>query len=98
MTRESDLRPAIGLFRLSLVAIFVGILTGFGAILFRGLIGLIHNLFFLGRFSFFYDANIYTPASPWGAFVVLVPVAAAPIVTLLVTKFAPEARGHGFPR
>ena len=39
----------------------------------------------------------HTPASPWGVFVVLVPVVGALIVTLLVTKFAPEARGHGVP-
>ena len=97
MTSESDSRAPIGLFRLSLIAICVGIVTGFGAIAFRGLIGLIHNLFFLGRFSFFYDANTYTPASPWGVFVILVPVAGALVVTLLVTKFAPEARGHGVP-
>jgi len=97
MTSESDLRPPIGLFRLSLVAIFVGIVTGFGAIAFRGLIGFIHNLLFLGHFSFFYDANAYTPPSPCGAFVILVPVLGALVVTLLVTKFAPEARGHGVP-
>jgi chloride channel protein, CIC family len=97
MTSESDLRPPIGLFRLSLIAIFVGIVTGFGAIVFRGLIGFIHNLLFLGHFSFFYDANAYTPPSPWGAFVILVPVLGALVVTLLVTKFAPEARGHGVP-
>jgi CIC family chloride channel protein len=97
MPSESNLRPSIGLFRLSLIAIFVGIVTGFGAIAFRGLIGFIHNLFFLGRFSFFYDANTYTPPSPWGAFVILVPVLGALVVTLLVTKFAPEARGHGVP-
>jgi chloride channel protein, CIC family len=97
MTSESDLQPPIGLFRLSLIAIFVGIVTGFGAIAFRGLIGFIHNLLFLGHFSFFYDANAYTPPSPWGAFVILVPVVGALVVTLLVTKFAPEARGHGVP-
>jgi H+/Cl- antiporter ClcA len=33
--------------------------------------------------------------SPWGVFVILVPVVGAVVVTLLVTKFAPEARGHG---
>jgi CIC family chloride channel protein len=97
MTKESELRQPIGLFRLSLVAIFVGVVTGIGAIAFRGLIGFIHNLFFLGRFSFFYDANHYTPPGPWGIFVILVPVVGALIVTLLVTKFAPEARGHGVP-
>jgi len=97
MKGESEPHLRIGLFRLSLIGIFVGALTGFGAIGFRGLIGLIHNLFFLGRISFIYDANTYTPASPWGIFVILVPVAGALIVTLLVTKFAPEARGHGVP-
>jgi CIC family chloride channel protein len=97
MTNQSELRPPLGLFRLSLIAIFVGIVTGFGAIAFRGLIGFIHNLLFLGRFSFLYDANTYTPPSPWGIFVILVPVVGALFVTLLVTKFAPEARGHGVP-
>ena len=97
MIKDLALRQPIGLFRLSLIAIFVGIVTGIGAIAFRGLIGFIHNLFFLGRFSFFYDANSFTPPSPWGVFVILVPVLGALIVTLLVTKFAPEARGHGVP-
>src|ERR1700740_1402112 len=94
---RSEFRQPIGLFRLSLVAIFVGIVTGFGAIAFRGLIGFLHNLFFLGRFLFIYVANTFTPARPWGIFVILVPVAGALVVTLLVTKFAPEARGHGVP-
>src|ERR1700751_3252788 len=94
---RSEFRQPIGLSRLSLVAIFVGIVTGFGAIAFRGLIGFIHNLLFLGRFSFLYDANTYTPPSPWGILVILVPVLGAIVVTLLVTKFAPEARGHGVP-
>src|ERR1700751_2579251 len=94
MTKQSDSRPAIGLFRLSLIAIFVGLVTGFGAIAFRGFIGFIHNLLFLGRFSVFYDANSYTLPSPWGIFVIFVPVIGACVVTLLGTKFAPEARGH----
>lgn len=97
MIKDLALRQPFGLFRLSLIAIFVGIVTGIGAIAFRGLIGFIHNLFFLGRLSFFYDANSFTPPSPWGVFVILVPVLGALIVTLLVTKFAPEARGHGVP-
>src|ERR1700741_1325214 len=97
MTSKSDPKRPIGLFRLSLIAVFVGIVTGFGAIAFRGLIGFIHNLLFLGRFSFLYDANTYPPPSPWGIFVILVPVVGAVFVALLVTKFAPEARGHGVP-
>ena len=64
----------IGLFRLSLIAVLVGIATGFGAVGFRALIGFIHNAAFLGKLSYFYDANLYTPPSPWGPLVILVPV------------------------
>jgi CIC family chloride channel protein len=87
----------IGLAYLSVLAFIVGIVTGFGAVVFRGLISLIHNLMFLGQFAVTYDANMFTPASPWGIFVILVPVIGAIIVTFIVTKFAPEARGHGVP-
>ena len=87
----------IGLFGLSLLAIGVGIVTGVGAVLFRDLIGLIHNVFYFGRFSFAYDANVLEPASPWRAGIVLVPVLGGLGVTFLVSKFAPEARGHGVP-
>src|SRR5581483_7639442 len=89
--------PRVGLVRLSLLALIVGLVTGFGAVLFRDLIGLIHNALFLGRFSVHYDANLFTHPSPWGPFVILVPVVGAIIVTFLVTNFAPEARGHGVP-
>src|SRR6202167_5777053 len=87
----------IGLVRLSLLAVFAGLITGFGAVLFRALIGLIHNIAFLGSFSIGYDASQFTPPSPWGALVILVPVAGGLIVTFLITNFAPEARGHGVP-
>ena len=87
----------IGLVYLSILALLVGIVTGLGAIGFRDLIGLIHNLLFLGRVAVGYDANLFTPPSPWGAFVILVPVIGGLGVTFLVTKFAPEARGHGVP-
>jgi chloride channel protein, CIC family len=87
----------VGLFRLSLLAIVVGVVTGFGAVAFRALIGLFHNVAFLGRFSFAYDASTFTPPSPWGAFVILVPVVGGLIVTFLIVNFAPEARGHGVP-
>jgi CIC family chloride channel protein len=87
----------IGLLNLSLLALVVGIITGFGAVAFRDLIGFIHNVFFLGQFVVRYDANVFTPASPWGPFVILAPVFGAIIVTFLVSNFAPEAKGHGVP-
>lgn len=96
MTTSSAGRPR-GLLFMSLLAIVVGVVTGFGSILFRGLIGLVHNVMFLGRFSVIYDANVFTPPSPWGVFVILVPVIGGMGVVFLVKTFAPEARGHGVP-
>ncbi len=90
-------RRPIGLGVLSLISVAVGAITGFGAIFFRGLIGLIHNLLFLGDPAIAYDANLYMPESIWGAGVILVPVIGGIGVVFLVTKFAPEARGHGVP-
>ena len=87
----------LGLVRLSLLAIVVGMVTGLGAVIFRALIGIIHNVSFLGVFSFDYEANVFTPPSPWGALIILVPVIGGQIVTFLITNFAPEARGHGVP-
>ncbi|MEG6507969.1 chloride channel protein [Methyloligella sp. 2.7D] len=94
---EEDETLRISLWALSLLAIGVGIITGFGAVLFRGLISVIHNAFFLKEFSFAFDANLFTPESPWGAGIILVPVIGGVIVTWLVSTFAPEAKGHGVP-
>jgi CIC family chloride channel protein len=87
----------LGLVRLSLLAVVVGLIAGFGAVLFRALIGFIHNVAFLGSFSTSYDASLFTPLGPWGAFIIVVPILGGLLVTFLVTNFAPEARGHGVP-
>lgn len=109
MTQAPGIRPDIreagsssesarlGLLPLSLLALAVGVITGFGAVAFRDLIGLIHNALFLGQLAVRYDANVFTPPSPWGPFVILVPVVGAVAVTFLVSRFAPEAKGHGVP-
>jgi chloride channel protein, CIC family len=83
--------------RFSLLALGLGVVTGIGAVLFRDLIGLIHNLFFTGHALLHYDANVFTAPAPWGPLVILVPVLGAIGVTFLVTNFAPEAKGHGVP-
>jgi chloride channel protein, CIC family len=82
---------------LTVLALALGIGTGLGAVLFRDLIGLLHNLFFYGLASVHYDANVFTAPSRWGPFVVLVPVVGGLIVTFVVANFAPEAKGHGVP-
>ena len=87
----------LSLLPLSLLSLVVGMVTGIGAVVFRGLIGLVHNIFFLGHFSFAYDSSLFTPFNPWGAAVILVPVIGGIGVTWIVSNFAPEAKGHGVP-
>jgi chloride channel protein, CIC family len=96
MTEGEEIRP-MPLAQLSLLALVLGIVTGLGAVLFRDLIGFIHNLLFMGRLMVHYDANVFTSPAPWGWLVILVPVLGAVGVTFLVTHFAPEAKGHGVP-
>lgn len=92
-----DETRSLSLLSLTLLALLLGIVTGFGAVLFRDLINLLHNLFFDGRFSFVYEANQFTAPSRWGAYIILAPVIGGIIVTFLVSNFAPEAKGHGVP-
>jgi CIC family chloride channel protein len=89
--------PELGPFAFALLSFGLGIVAGFGAFVFRVLIGLVHNLLFLGRLSLEYDANRHTGPGPWGPGVVAVPVVGAALVVFLVKHFAPEARGHGVP-
>jgi len=97
MSDTATAERSVNLFVLSIIAVFVGVVTGFGAVFFRAFIAVVHNVSFLGRFSLVYDANVYTPPSPWGALVIFVPVIGGMAVVFLVRTFAPEARGHGVP-
>jgi CIC family chloride channel protein len=94
---ESDENRQLPLAQISLLALGLGVITGIGAVLFRDLIGVIHNLFFTGHALLHYDANVFTAPAPWGMLVILVPMIGAIGVTFLVTNFAPEAKGHGVP-
>ena len=91
MARIHPLKP----FWLSLLAAIVGIVAGFGAVVFRGLIAFVHNLLFLGKLSLTYNASLHTPSGPWGPWIILAPVIGAAGVVLLVKHFAPEAKGRG---
>ena len=63
-SREIGKQGPIGLLKFSLLSVAVGVVAGLGAIVFRALIAMFHNLFFLGTLSTVYDANIHTPKSP----------------------------------
>jgi CIC family chloride channel protein len=79
------------------LALMVGVMTGFGAVALRALIGLFHNALYNGTFSIWYDANISEGSSRFGNWVFLSPVLGGLVVLFLVQHFAPEAKGHGVP-
>jgi chloride channel protein, CIC family len=93
---NASIRP-VGLVALCFYALGVGTATGFGAFVLRSLMALFHNVFFIGKWSFVYDANVFGPPNPWGPLIILVPVIGGLVVVFLVETFAPEARGHGVP-
>lgn len=82
---------------LFVISIFIGLIAGLFSWLFRLLIGLVHNLAFLGQLSPQYDANIHTPPSYLGWLIIFVPVLGGLIVVYLIRNFAPQAKGHGVP-
>ena len=94
--RSKDDRK-VSLLTLCGLALVIGIMTGFGAVAFRALIGFVHNAFYNGRLSYIYDANIAEFPSRFGAWVFFSPVIGGLIVVYLVKRFAPEAKGHGVP-
>ncbi len=80
--------------RLNLLAIVVGVIGGFGALLFRYL------LYFINDLSFFHKSSIHfiTPlVNSAGWTVLLIPAAGGLIVGLITYYFAPETKGHGVP-
>ena len=82
---------------LCVIAFTIGLVAAAGAVIFRILISVVHNLFFYGTFSTVYDANQFDPPSLWGPAIILSPVIGGLIVVWIVKTFAPEAKGPGVP-
>ena len=91
---KRDFLPGHWLIALSII---IGIVGGFGALIFRAMIGLVHNLFFNGHLSAHYDTNLQSMPSVWGMGFMLIPIIGGLIVTWPTQTFAPEAKGHGVP-
>ena len=72
-----------------LLALLVGLAGGAGALVFRFLIAASRTLFFSER------ERVLPFLGDYG--VILAPVVGLVLVSLLVRRFAPEARGHGVP-
>ena len=74
---------------LLLYAMVIGVVGGFGAVLFRRLIDLVNAVFFV-----FFKTHLHF----MGIFdVLLLPIIGLLIVSAFVRRFAPEAKGHGVP-
>jgi chloride channel protein, CIC family len=87
-------RP-VALAGLSLVALLIGVLAGGSSVLFRAMVAGIHNLFFLGALSFYYDPNLHTPASWLGPLVILSPAIGGIAVVMLMRAQPLDRRGQG---
>ncbi len=80
--------------RLNLLAVAVGIIGGYGAVLFRWLIYVINNISFHRKFSINFISPLHHHL---GFLVVIPPIIGGFIVGLITYYFAPETKGHGVP-
>src|SRR5689334_10853356 len=79
---------------LSILAIFIGVVGAFLALILLRLIGLITSLAYFGRWS---TALVSPAGNHLGVFAVLVPVIGSLIVGLMARFGSERIRGHGIP-
>lgn len=90
----SDFTTTPRMLYMALMALVIGIISTFIALLLLKLIGLCTNLFFYLRLN----TELSSPAnSPFGVFIVLVPVIGGLIVGLMARYGSSKIRGHGIP-
>jgi chloride channel protein, CIC family len=83
------------LVEISILAIAIGVVTGLAGVLFRACVAVIHNAFFLGEFSTYYDPNVHTPASWLGPLVIWSP-AVGGLAVIFLSRLPPaDRRGQG---
>ena len=51
---------------LLILALIIGVVAALGAVVFRFMISAVHNLFFVGKLGFFYNANLFDSPIPGG--------------------------------
>ena len=80
---------------MSVMALAIGVATGLAGVGFRAIVAVVHNFFFLGEFSLYYDPNIHTPSSWLGPLVILSPIVGG-LVVLFLSRLPPaDRRGQG---
>src|SRR6185437_16311183 len=83
------------LVEISILALAIGVVTGLAGVGFRAIVAVIHNFFFLGEFSLYYDPNVHTPSSWLGPLVILSPVVGGLVVIFLSRRPPADRRGQG---
>ena len=79
---------------LNLIAIFVGIIAGYAAIGFKYLIGFLQNISFHQKIDF----NLSSPlTNSWDWLIIFVPAIGLGLASIIIWRFAKEAKGHGVP-
>lgn len=79
---------------ISMMAIVIGVISAFVALILLRLIGLFTNLFFFQRWS---TALVSPAGNHLGVFVIIVPVIGALIIGLMARYGSERIRGHGIP-
>ncbi|MGA2089124.1 MAG: chloride channel protein, partial [Stellaceae bacterium] len=95
ITRPPQRERLASLVELAALALVIGTVTGFLTVLFRALVAGIHNLFFLGEISFYYNPNLHTPYGWLGPLVVLSPAVGGLAVIGLMRLQSPDRQGQG---
>ena len=80
------------------LALFVGVMTGCGAVALRALIGFFHNAFYNGTFSIWYDANVSEGPSRFGDWVCFRRSSAASSSSFWCSASRRRRRATAFPR
>src|SRR5690348_13232659 len=91
---QSDFRPSVSILKLSLMAVFVGVMAAFVAYVLYRMIGLVTNLAFRQQFSFAFVAP-GLHASVWA--IVLAPLVGGLLIGLMARYGSDRIRGHGIP-
>jgi H+/Cl- antiporter ClcA len=89
-----DFTTPLRVIPISLLAVVIGLLSAFVALVLLRLIGLFTNLFFFGRWN---TALVSPESHHLGPFVILVPIAGALIIGLIARYGSERIRGHGIP-
>ncbi len=95
ISRPPQYERLASLIELAALALVIGTLTGTLTVLFRALVAGIHNLFFLGVISFYYNPNLHTPYGWLGPLVVLSPAVGGLVVIGLMRMQSPDRQGQG---